>query len=88
MVAVDISDINVEFSRILSLFSRLMTSKLTLRVTWPEPHTHLDMGVRITGWLTWGYQLALGSAVSTAFDICTKNLKDLMETGEVKERSK
>jgi hypothetical protein len=48
-----------------------------------DNEVELKMGVRMSGWLTWGYQFALGKDVAKAFDICTGNLKNLVETGSV-----
>ncbi|KAI8917327.1 hypothetical protein BC831DRAFT_485422 [Entophlyctis helioformis] len=43
----------------------------------------LKMGVRFTGWATFAYRGLIGGKTMEAFDICTKNLKQLCETGKV-----
>ncbi|KAJ3416944.1 hypothetical protein HDV05_008002 [Chytridiales sp. JEL 0842] len=43
----------------------------------------LKMGVTFTGTFTFAYKLLLGGMLGPAFDVCTRNLKTLIEDGKV-----
>ncbi|KAJ3214770.1 hypothetical protein HDU67_001215 [Dinochytrium kinnereticum] len=45
--------------------------------------TELKMGVRFTGGATFLYKFLLGGMLGPAFEVCTRNLKTLIEDGKV-----
>ncbi|KAI8809896.1 hypothetical protein BJ742DRAFT_737868 [Cladochytrium replicatum] len=45
--------------------------------------TTMKMGVKVSGLASYLYRIAIGGQTMKAFDICTGNLKELIETGKV-----